>query len=93
MISKSLNTSVSLLFLFPSPALASPDHVIEELVSVNKPLEAEQSFIQRVRLKCVFTDTLDPGAKIPLHTHPSPVVVYLQQEPSPIFGLSTESSL
>ena len=27
----------------------------------------------------VYRVTLAPGAKIPLHTHPSPVIVYLQK--------------
>ena len=81
MISKLIGaTSVSLLFLLPGPALASPDPVIEELVSVNKTLGGRTVVYPKGTPEMrVYRVTLDPGAKIPLHTHPSPVVVYLQQ--------------
>ena len=81
MISKLIGaTTVSLLFLFPGPALASPDPIIEELVSVNKTLGGRTVVYPKGTPEMrVYRVTLDPGAKIPLHTHPSPVVVYLQE--------------
>ena len=73
-------TVVSLLVLLPRPALASQNPIIEELLSLNKtPGGRTVVYPKGTPEMRVYRVTLDPGAKIPLHTHPSPVIVYLQQ--------------
>ena len=60
--------------------LASPKPILEELFKANQTLggrlveyPAGQPEMRIVRV------TLPVGAKIPLHTHPSPVIVYVQE--------------
>ena len=73
-------TAVSFLVLLPIPALASPNPIIEELLRVNKTLGGRTVVYPKGTPEMrVYRVTLNPGAKIPLHTHPSPVIVYLQQ--------------
>ena len=73
-------TAASLLFLAPTGALASPKPVIEELLKANKTLGGQTVIYPEGTPEMrVYRITLAPGAKIPLHTHPSPVIVYLQK--------------
>ena len=73
-------TSSSLLFLFSSAALASPKPIIEELLKENQTLGGQTVMYPKGTPEMrVYRVTLAPGAKIPLHTHPSPVIVYLQK--------------
>ena len=71
-------TAASLLLLTPSGALASPKPVVEELLKANKTLGGQTVIYPKGTPEMrVYRITLAPGAKIPLHTHPSPVIVYL----------------
>ena len=73
-------TAASLLLLTPSGALASPKPVIEELLKANKTLGGQTVIYPEGTPEMrVYRITLAPGAKIPLHTHPSPVIVYVQK--------------
>mgnify|MGYP001192209084 CR=1 FL=1 len=70
-------SAASLLLLTPSGALASPKPVIEELLKANKTLGGQTVIYPEGTPEMrVYRITLAPGAKIPLHTHPSPVIVY-----------------
>ncbi|WP_028953788.1 cupin domain-containing protein [Synechococcus sp. CC9616] len=73
-------TAASLLLLTPSGALASPKPVIEELLKANKTLGGQTVIYPEGTPEMrIYRITLAPGAKIPLHTHPSPVIVYVQK--------------
>ena len=62
-----------------STALASPKPIIEELFKANQTLGGRVvQYPEGQPEMRVYKITLNPGAKIPLHTHPSPVIVYVQ---------------
>ena len=80
MITKLLGIVAGSGLLLSGVALASPKPVLEELFTANQTLGGRtveypsgQPEMRVVRV------TLPVGAKIPLHTHPSPVVVYVQE--------------
>tara|TARA_E500000178_G_C16582453_1_gene556690 strand:+ start:168 stop:599 length:432 start_codon:yes stop_codon:yes gene_type:complete len=65
--------------LSSSAALASPKPIIEELFKANQTLGGRVvKYPEGQPEMRVYKITLNPGAKIPLHTHPSPVIVYVQ---------------
>ena len=70
-------TAVSFLVLLPIPALASPNPSLRGSL-VNKTLGGRTVVYPRARLKCVFTESLSILER-KFRTHPSPVIVYLQQ--------------
>ena len=64
---------------FGSATLASPQPIIEELFKANQTLGGTVVKYPEGKPEMrVYKITLNPGAKIPLHTHPSPVIVYVQ---------------
>ena len=71
--------TASLCFL-TTPALAEPKPILEELLSVNQTLGGRQVQYPEGKPEMrLFRVTLPVGSKIPLHVHPSPVIVYVQQ--------------
>ena len=81
MLSKSLGlVALSALFFSGAAALASPKPVIEELFKANQtPGGRVVAYPEGKPEMRFYKVTLLPGAKIPLHIHPSPVIVYVQK--------------
>ena len=81
MVAKSIGLAAASLFLFlNAAALASPKPVIEELFKSNQTLGGRSVVYPEGKPEMrVYKVTLAPGSTIPLHTHPSPVVAFLQE--------------
>ncbi len=66
--------------IFSGAALASPQPITEELFTANRTLgERVVAYPEGTPEMRVYRITLPVGAKIPLHIHPSPVVVVVEQ--------------
>ena len=81
MITKSIGLAAASVFLFfNAAALASPKPVIEELFKSNQTLGGRSVvYPEGTPEMRVYKVTLAPGSTIPLHTHPSPVVAFVQE--------------
>ena len=81
MIAKSIGLAAASVFLFfNAAALASPKPVIEELFKSNQTLGGRSVvYPEGTPEMRVYKVTLAPGSTIPLHTHPSPVVAFVQE--------------
>ena len=81
MVAKSIGLAAASVFLFfNSAALASPKPVIEELFKSNQTLGGRSVvYPEGTPEMRVYKVTLAPGSTIPLHTHPSPVVAFVQE--------------
>ena len=67
-------------YVLLTPVLAAPKPILEELLSVNQTLGGRQvQYPEGQPEMRFFRVTLPVGAKIPLHIHPSPVLVYVQK--------------
>ena len=68
------------VLFFNSVALASPKPVIQELFKANQTLGGRSVVYPEGRPEMrVYRVTLEPGSTIPIHTHPSPVVAFVQE--------------
>ena len=68
------------LYLLLTPVLAAPKPILEELLRVNQTLGGRHVQYPAGKPEMrFFRATLPAGAKIPLHVHPSPVIVYVQE--------------
>ena len=68
------------MLIFSGAALASPQPITEELFTANRTLgERVVAYPEGTPEMRVYRITLPVGAKIPLHIHPSPVVVVVEQ--------------
>ena len=66
--------------LLANNALAKPKPVVEELLKANRTLSGRVvAYPDGTPEMRVYRITLPVGAKIPLHIHPSPVVVLVEQ--------------
>ncbi|QNI94564.1 cupin domain-containing protein [Synechococcus sp. A15-127] len=81
MVAKSIGLAAASVFLFfNAAALASPKPVIEELFKSNQTLGGRSVvYPEGTPEMRVYKVTLAPGSTIPLHTHPSPVVAFVQE--------------
>ena len=81
MVAKSIGLAAASVFLFfNAAALASPKPVIEELFKSNQTLGGRSVvYPEGMPEMRVYKVTLAPGSTIPLHTHPSPVVAFVQE--------------
>ena len=81
MVAKSIGLAAASVFLFfNAAALASPKPVIEELFKSNQTLGGRSVVYPEGKPEMrVYKVTLAPGSTIPLHTHPSPVVAFVQE--------------
>ena len=81
MVAKSIGLAAASVFLFfNAAALASPKPVIEELFKSNQTLGGRSVVYPEGTPEMRFYKvTLAPGSTIPLHTHPSPVVAFVQE--------------
>ena len=72
--------TISSLLLSPVATLANPQPVIQELLKASQTLgEQTVTYPKGTPEMRLYRVTLAPGAKIPLHIHPSPVMVYVQE--------------
>ncbi len=80
MVAKSLALAASVACLFlNAPALAAPKPVIQELFKANQTLGGRTVAYPDGKPEMrVYRVTLAPSSSIPLHTHPSPVVAFVQ---------------
>ena len=66
--------------LLCSNVLATPQPVVEELFTANRTLGGQVvSYPEGIPEMRVYRITIPVGAKIPLHIHPSPVVVVVEK--------------
>lgn len=80
MLLKPLGIVASSLLLLSAQALATPQPIIEELLTVNRTLGGRVvAYPEGTPEMRVYRITIPVGAKIPLHIHPSPVVVVVEQ--------------
>ena len=80
MLLKVIGSTTASLLLVASQALATPKPVIEELFTANRTLGGRVvAYPEGTPEMRVYRITLPAGAKIPLHIHPSPVVVVVEQ--------------
>jgi len=80
MISKLFGYVALCTLVFSSPALASPKPIIEELFKSHQTLGGRFVEYPEGTPELRFYKIILPqGAKIPLHTHPSPVIVYVSE--------------
>ena len=80
MLLKPLGIVASSLLLLSAQALATPKPIIEELLTANRTLGGRVvAYPEGTPEMRVYRITLPVGAKIPLHIHPSPVVVMVEQ--------------
>ena len=78
MFLKTLGMASSLLLC--SNVLATPQPVVEELFTANRTLGGQVvSYPEGIPEMRVYRITIPVGAKIPLHIHPSPVVVVVEK--------------
>lgn len=80
MVSKIFGIAAASVLLYAGHALASPNPVVEELFTANRTLGGRVVvYPEGTPEMRVYRITLPVGAKIPLHIHPSPVVVMVEQ--------------
>ena len=80
MVSKIFCIASASLLLYSSHARASPNPVAEELFTANRTLGGRiVAYPEGTPEMRVYRITVPVGAKIPLHIHPSPVVVMVEQ--------------
>ena len=80
MVSKSFAIAAATALLCLGHALASSKPVVEELFTANRTLGGRVVvYPEGTPEMRVYRITLPVGAKIPLHIHPSPVVVMVEQ--------------
>ena len=80
MILRASGLAAASVLIFSGAALASPQPITEELFTANRPLgERLVAYPEGTPEMRVYRITLPVGAKIPLHIHPSPVVVVVEQ--------------
>ena len=80
MLSKLFAIAAASLLLYSGHALASPNPVVEELFTANRTLGGRSvAYPEGTPEMRVYRITVPVGAKIPLHIHPSPVVVMVEQ--------------
>ena len=81
MLSKAFGlAAASLLVLTGNAAMVSPKPIIEELLISSQTLGGRTvAYPEGTPEMRMYRITLNPGAKIPLHTHPSPVIVYVEK--------------
>ena len=80
MDSKIFGIAAASVLLYAGHALASPNPVVEELFTANRTLGGRVVvYPEGTPEMRVYRITLPVGAKIPLHIHPSPVVVMVEQ--------------
>ena len=80
MLLKPLGIVASSLLLLSAQALATPQPIIEELLTANRTLGGRVvAYPEGIPEMRVYRITIPAGAKIPLHIHPSPVVVIVEQ--------------
>ena len=66
--------------LIAAPVTASPQPIIEELVKEHQTLAGGLvKYPEGTPEMRFYKVTIPQGAKIPLHTHPSPVIVYVNK--------------
>ena len=66
--------------LFSTPTIATPKPILEELVKEHQTLGGSLvKYPEGTPELRFYKLTLPQGAKVPLHTHPSPVIVYVYQ--------------
>ena len=72
--------AASTLLFFNVSALAAPKPVIDELFKSNQTLGGRSVVYPEGKPEMrVYKVTLAPDSTIPLHTHPSPVVAFVQE--------------
>lgn len=80
MFSKFFGVGATTALLLSGPALASPKPVVKELFTANRTLGGNVvAYPEGTPEMRVYRITLPVGAKIPLHIHPAPVVVMVEQ--------------
>ena len=80
MLLKVFGASAAAVLLCSGYVLASPKPVVEELFTANRTLGGKAVVYPKGTPEMrVYRLTLPVGAKIPLHIHPSPVVVTVEQ--------------
>ena len=80
MILRASGLAAASVLIFSGAALASPQPITEELFTANRTLgERVVAYPEGTPEMRVYRITLPVGAKIPLHIHPSPVVVVVEQ--------------
>ena len=80
MFSKVFAIAAASVLLCSGYALASPKPVVEEIFTANRTLGGRVVvYPEGTPEMRVYRITLPVGAKIPLHIHPSPVVVMVEQ--------------
>ena len=73
-------TAAATIMSTSGSALASPKPILEKLFTANQTLGGRRVDYPEGKPEMRFYRiTLPVGAKIPLHTHPSPVIVYVHQ--------------
>ena len=80
MITKILGYVAFPTLLIVCPALATPKPILEELVKEHQTLGGSLvKYPEGTPEMRFYKVTIPQGAKIPLHTHPSPVIVYVNK--------------
>ena len=80
MLLKYFGIVASSLLLLSAQALATSQPIIEELLTANRTLGGRVvAYPEGTPEMRVYRITIPVGAKIPLHIHPSPVVVIVEQ--------------
>ena len=80
MLLKTVGIVTSSLLLLSAQALATPQPIIEELLTSNRTLGGRVvAYPEGTPEMRVYRFTIPVGAEIPLHIHPSPVVVIVEQ--------------
>ncbi|KZR64511.1 cupin domain-containing protein [Prochlorococcus sp. MIT 1303] len=80
MILRASGLAAASVLIFSGAALASPQPITEELFRANRTLGGRVvAYPEGTPEMRVYRITLPFGAKIPLHIHPSPVVVVVEQ--------------
>ena len=80
MILRASGLAAASVLIFSGAALASPQPITEELFTANRTLgERVVAYPEGTPEMRVYRITLPVGAKIPLHIHPSPVVVLVEK--------------
>ena len=80
MILRASGLAAASVLIFSGAVLASPQPITEELFTANRTLGGSVvAYPEGTPEMRVYRITLPVGAKIPLHIHPSPVVVVVEQ--------------
>ena len=78
MLTKNFGYLALSIFLISNPVAATPKPILEELLKENQTLGGRLVNYPKGTAEMRFYKVTFPqGAKIPLHTHPSPVIVYV----------------